>query len=66
MNSFFKYLDFLKVYYEMNMSLSKTADKLFLHKNTVQQRLKKILGQSGYDPRSFQDAVLLYLACRLE
>ena len=58
-------IEFLKVYYENNMSLAKTSEKLYLHKNTVQQRLKRIYSQSGYDPRNFQDAVLFYLACRL-
>lgn len=53
---------FLKSYYDNDMSLQKTADSLFLHKNTVQQRLNKIMTKTNYNPRSFRDAVVLYLA----
>lgn len=54
-------IEFLKVYYSENQSLQKTAEKLFLHKNTVQQRLNKISDISGYNPRKFTDAVCLYM-----
>ncbi len=54
-------IEFLKIYYEEDLSLQKTADRLFLHKNTVQQRLNRIQQLSGYNPRHFKDAVLLYL-----
>ena len=37
---------FLQVYYNENMSLQRMAAKLFLHKNTVQQRLNKILAEN--------------------
>ena len=53
---------FLRAYYEEDMSLAGTAGRLFLHKNTVQQRLNRIHVKTGYDPRVFRDAVLLYLA----
>lgn len=54
--------DFLRVYFEENLSLSKTAKKTFLHKNTIQYRLNRIAEQTGYNPRTFTDAVALYLA----
>ncbi|MCR4832476.1 MAG: helix-turn-helix domain-containing protein [Butyrivibrio sp.] len=54
--------DFLKVYYDNEMSLQDTADALFLHKNTVQQRLNKIMAKTGKNPRLFKDAVAMYLA----
>ncbi len=53
---------FLKVYYGEDMSLKKTSEKLFLHKNTVQQRLNRIASKTGRDPRMFREAVLYYLA----
>lgn len=56
---------FLKTYYEDDMSLKKTAEKLFLHKNTVQQRLNRIEEKTGRNPRQFRDAVLFYLAEQL-
>jgi carbohydrate diacid regulator len=52
----------LKTYYEENTSLQTTAEKLFLHKNTIQQRLNRIASTTGYNPRKFKDAVILYLA----
>lgn len=58
--------ELLCVYYESNMSLSRTCEKLYLHKNTVQYRLNRIFKVSGYDPRKFQDAVLFYVALQLE
>lgn len=58
-------LDFLQVYYETDMSLKETSERLFLHKNTVQYKLKRIETVSGFNPRVFQDAVVLYLACHV-
>ncbi|SHJ35098.1 CdaR family transcriptional regulator [Hespellia stercorisuis] len=55
----------LQIYFEENMSLAATSNRLFLHKNTIQYKLNHIYQQSGLNPRCFQDAVLLYLAVRL-
>lgn len=55
----------LCVYYEADQSLAESCKRLFIHKNTLQYRLKRIHETCGLDPRSFQDAVLLYLALRL-
>lgn len=55
----------LRMYFEEDCSLSHTAEKLFLHKNTLQYRLDRIRRNSGYDPRKFKDGVILYLALRL-
>lgn len=52
----------LKTYYDNEMSLQATSDSLFIHKNTVQQRLNKIMAKANYNPRQFSDAVILYLA----
>jgi len=54
--------ELLKAYYEENMSLSKTCFRLFLHKNTLQYKLDRIERLSGYNPRKFKDAVVLYIA----
>jgi len=59
-------LELLLVYYEENMSLSKTCERLFLHKNTLQYRLDRIHRTCGYNPRIFRDAVILYLALKLD
>jgi sugar diacid utilization regulator len=56
----------LSAYFEHDASLKKTCDVLYLHKNTLQYRLDRIWKLTGYNPRSFQDAVILYLGLRLK
>ena len=56
----------LQSYYACGMSLKKTCEALYLHKNTLQYQLDRIRHSSGYDPRSFQDAVVLYTALKLQ
>lgn len=55
-------IELLKIYFAYEMSLQKTAEALFVHKNTVQYQLKRIETVTGYDPRKFKDAVILYMA----
>ncbi len=57
-----KSIEILIKYFENNGSINKTADELFLHKNTLQYRLNKIKKLTGYDPRVIEDMVVLYLA----
>ncbi len=58
-------IDLLSVYYENDISLDETCKKLFLHKNTLQYKLKRIQKITSYDPRSFKDAMVLYTAIKL-
>ncbi len=58
--------ELLRVYFENELSLKETAEKLFLHKNTLQYRLKRIAETTGYDPRRFRDAEALHLGLLLE
>src|SRR5690606_15692909 len=55
-------LETAEAFFQSNQSINETADKLYVHKNTVQYRLKKIKELTGYDPRKFQDGVLLNVA----
>ncbi|GLX66679.1 CdaR family transcriptional regulator [Paenibacillus glycanilyticus] len=55
-------LETLRQFFIYNQSINKTADHLFIHKNTLQYRLNKIKELTGYDPRVFEEGVLLYLA----
>lgn len=57
--------ELLEIYFDCGMSLKNTCEKTFLHKNTLQYRLNQIHQRCGYNPRRFQDAVLLYLALKL-
>ncbi|MEG0320390.1 MAG: sugar diacid recognition domain-containing protein, partial [Niameybacter sp.] len=54
-------LDLLNCYYECNMSLKETAEKLYIHKNTVQYRLDKIYMKIGINPREFKQSIRIYL-----
>ncbi len=55
----------LRTYFSVNMSLKETAEQLFLHKNTLQYQLDKIWKNTGYNPREFKDATILYVALKL-
>ncbi|HCL01523.1 MAG TPA: hypothetical protein DHW61_03765 [Lachnoclostridium phytofermentans] len=35
---------------------------LFIHKNTLQNKLKRISERTGYDPRSIRHSSLFYIA----
>ncbi len=48
------------------MSLLNTANRLFIHKNTLQYKLDRIHKLCGYNPRKFRDANILYLALKLK
>jgi carbohydrate diacid regulator len=52
----------LKVFLENDQSIAKASEALFIHKNTLQYRLRKMKEFTGYDPRNFQDAVLYWIA----
>jgi carbohydrate diacid regulator len=55
-------INLLRTYYEQGMSLAKTCEILFLHKNTLQYKLDRIHRLSGYNPREFRHGVILYVA----
>jgi DNA-binding PucR family transcriptional regulator len=55
----------IKVFLEMNMSLTDAAKKLHLHRNTLIYRLEKIKKEYGLDPRKFSDAVQIKLGLML-
>ncbi|MFZ2538276.1 MAG: helix-turn-helix domain-containing protein, partial [Oscillospiraceae bacterium] len=52
----------LETYYKEEGSIAATAQKLFVHKNTLQYKLKKLYEQTGYDPRSIHYSSLYYNA----
>ena len=53
-------LDTLYIYFENNQNMSKAAKELYIHRNTLIQRLDKFLQETGFDVRKFQDAVIIY------
>lgn len=54
----------LTAYFDNDMSLQAAGEALFIHKNTLQYQLNRIAGISGYNPRKFHDAVILYSALK--
>jgi|SRR5699024_10661784 len=52
----------LKVWFEQDMSINKTAQVLYVHKNTVHYRLKSIERLTGFSIYKIKDLVQLYLA----
>ena len=60
-----KELTLLKTYFSNNMSLKETCEQLYLHKNTLQYQLDKIGKLTGYNPRNFKEATVLYVGLKL-
>lgn len=49
-----------------NLNLSQAAKHLFIHRNTLNYRIEKIMQRTGIDPRSFYGSMTLYLASNLK
>lgn len=60
------YLEFLKVYLTNNCNINDTADKLFIHRNTVVYKIKKINELLDCDLSELEERVKLYLAIMLQ
>lgn len=52
----------LETYYDLEGSITKAAKSLFIHKNTLQNKLKRIQKITGYDPRSINHSSLFSIA----
>jgi len=52
----------LEAFFNFDMSLTRTADTLKIHRNTLVYRLDRITETLGLDPRKFDDAVQIKLA----
>ena len=55
-------LETLFTYFEMNGNVSQTAEKLFIHRNTLQYHFRKIKEITGFDIYHIDDLVQLRLA----
>lgn len=58
-------IQLLAAYFAHDMSLQKTSQALYIHKNSLQYRLNRIHNVTGYNPRKFRDAVVLYSALKI-
>jgi carbohydrate diacid regulator len=52
----------LEAFFNFDMSLTRTAEMLKIHRNTLVYRLDRITETLGLDPRAFDDAVQIKLA----
>lgn len=52
----------LRVLYECDGSINQAAERLHLHKNTLQYKLNRLKEKTGYDPRKLSAAPYYYLA----
>lgn len=55
------WVNLLRCYVENNESIYKTAECLYIHKNTLQYRLGKLKEITGYDPRNITELIPLYV-----
>lgn len=55
-------LPVLEVFYDHDGSLSRAAEALYIHRNTLQYKLRRIAERTGYDPRSIRHSSLFYIA----
>ena len=50
----------LKVYLESNQNMSEASKKLFIHRNTLIQRIDKFISTTGFDIKKFVDGYVIY------
>ena len=58
------YLDTLEAYFQENESLPQASERLFIHVNTLRNRLKKIQEILGVELGRASDRVRFYVACQ--
>lgn len=59
-----EWMGILKVFYKHNGSIGKTSEELFIHKNTLQYKLRRIMISTGLDPRDIGNAAIFQMAMR--
>ena len=55
----------LDAYFSCNLSVKAASEKLFIHKNTLQYHLDRVYRLTGYNPRRFRDAMVLWTGLSL-
>ena len=56
----YDYLEVIKKFIENNMNVLKTSKLLYMHRNTLINKLDRFHQVTGYDPKEFKDAYVLY------
>ena len=55
-------VDTLEVFFKENLNTAETAERMFIHRNTVMFRLNKIKEITGLNAYQYSDAVRLQIA----
>lgn len=50
----------IKTYLECNMNISKAANILYLHRNTLMYKIDNFIKNTGYDIKEFKNAFIIY------
>ena len=50
----------ISTYLENNMNVSQAANALYMHRNTVMNKIAKFIDVTGYDIKKFQNAFVIY------
>ena len=58
-------LETLKAFFDNNLSILKTAQAIYIHRNTLLYRLRRVKEITGLDPKKFDDAVQLRIALKM-
>lgn len=56
-----EFLYSIKVFLENNQNSSEASKLLYLHRNTLNNRIEKFFKVTGFDLRNFEDAALIYI-----
>ena len=59
-------LDTLKSFFDNNLSILKTAQTIYVHRNTLLYRLRRVKEITGLDPKKFDDAVQLRIVLKMK
>lgn len=53
--------EFILIYVKCNMNVIKSSELLGLHRNTLNNKIRKIKEVTGFNPNNFEDLMILYL-----
>jgi cysteinyl-tRNA synthetase len=56
----FLMINTLKTFFNENQNFSKAAKKLYIHRNTLLQRIDKFIEETNFDPKIFLEGILIY------
>jgi carbohydrate diacid regulator len=56
------WIHLLGIYFESDGSIKRSSEKLFMHKNTLQYKLKKLAAITGYDIRLPRNCAIFFIA----